>query len=203
MVCATNTNIGKTHTSILLIKSLLEDGYKVGVFKPIETGVDNIPLDASILKNSSGFDATLNDISPYNFKLSAAPIVAKGDLSIDFEFLKSNAKSLQESCDVLIIESVGGLMTPIENQFFVKDFAKLFDAHVLLIGGGYLGSISDIESARYILEREQISYDYVINIKTQSQMFEFEKITNGYFKETLILPNDLVLLKEKLLKSLV
>ncbi|HEY9203496.1 MAG TPA: dethiobiotin synthase, partial [Sulfurimonas sp.] len=38
-VTATNTNIGKTYTTKLLLREYASRGLKVGVIKPIETGV--------------------------------------------------------------------------------------------------------------------------------------------------------------------
>jgi len=59
-------------------------GYKVGAFKPVETGVQSYPQDASILlktsqKLNSDFKSlTIDDICPVQFSLPAAPYVAKG-----------------------------------------------------------------------------------------------------------------------------
>jgi len=48
-ITATNTDVGKTYTSLKLIKIYSNLGYKVGVIKPIETGVVDSPLDATLL----------------------------------------------------------------------------------------------------------------------------------------------------------
>ena len=70
-ITATGTNIGKTHTTLKLIEALTARGLSVGVFKPIETGVDKIPQDASSLlecvqKYNSDFkNLTPNDIVSY------------------------------------------------------------------------------------------------------------------------------------------
>ena len=48
-ITATNTDIGKTYASKLLIQTYSALGYSVGVIKPIETGVVDAPLDGSEL----------------------------------------------------------------------------------------------------------------------------------------------------------
>lgn len=49
-VTATNTNIGKTYTTKLLLKEFASKGLSVGVIKPIETGVvDGYAEDAEEL----------------------------------------------------------------------------------------------------------------------------------------------------------
>jgi dethiobiotin synthetase len=61
-------------------------------------------------KLNPSFNVTLNDVVPYQFKLPAAPYVAKENTIIDLEFLKEKKKYLEQFCDVLIIEGAGGLM---------------------------------------------------------------------------------------------
>ena len=56
-ITATNTNVGKTYTTLKLIKQFSKMGYKVGVFKPIETGVKKKPLDGNLL---------LKEVQKYN-----------------------------------------------------------------------------------------------------------------------------------------
>jgi dethiobiotin synthetase len=50
-ITATNTNIGKTKACEVFLNKFAKKGKKVGYFKPIETGVKNIPQDgAKMLK---------------------------------------------------------------------------------------------------------------------------------------------------------
>jgi hypothetical protein len=74
---------------------------KVGYFKPFETGVVDFPLDGTKMLNltkqlNPSFDVTINDVVPYQFKLPAAPYVAKGNTIVDMDFLKG-AKRLMEA----------------------------------------------------------------------------------------------------------
>ncbi|MGC9351798.1 MAG: ATP-dependent dethiobiotin synthetase BioD, partial [Sulfurovum sp.] len=78
-ISATGTNVGKTHTTIKLIETLAKKGIKVGAFKPIETGVEDEPLDAKALLNACQkvnpdfADLTPKDVTAYTFGLPAAP----------------------------------------------------------------------------------------------------------------------------------
>ena len=90
-ISANNTNQGKTYSTLLLMKEFAKKGYKVGAFKPIETGVDNIALDGEkLLKKSQELNPnfkniSLKDIVPIQMKLPAAPIVGG---KVDFEKIK-------------------------------------------------------------------------------------------------------------------
>jgi dethiobiotin synthetase len=54
-ITANNTDMGKTYTTLKLIEKLGKE-FKVGVFKPIETGVKEYPLDGKkLFKNTTAF----------------------------------------------------------------------------------------------------------------------------------------------------
>jgi len=85
-VTATNTDIGKTHTTLLLMEEAAKRGLRPLAFKPVETGVTGgvAPdgsrlLEASKRLNPDAASLRLEDIVPYRFELPAAPIVAKGN----------------------------------------------------------------------------------------------------------------------------
>ena len=92
-VSATNTDVGKTYACGKLLEHYAKKGFKVGYFKPFETGVVDFPLDGTKMLNlvktlNPSFNVTINDVVPYQFKLPAAPYVAKENTIIDIEFLK-------------------------------------------------------------------------------------------------------------------
>ncbi|HHS93169.1 MAG TPA: ATP-dependent dethiobiotin synthetase BioD, partial [Campylobacterales bacterium] len=115
-VTATNTSVGKTYTTVKLIESFTKEGILVGACKPIETGVENEPLDAAALLttvqryNPNFQDFKPTDITAYTFKLAAAPFCADLKQTIKIEKIKHKISELQKYCDLLIIEGAGGLM---------------------------------------------------------------------------------------------
>jgi len=91
-ISATNTDVGKTYASEKFLKYFAKQGFKVGYFKPCETGVIDQPLDGSLMLKLTKqlnplFSASINDVVPYQFKLPAAPYVAKEDTTISLSFL--------------------------------------------------------------------------------------------------------------------
>ena len=82
-VTATNTNVGKTYTTLKLIESFSKRGISVGVCKPIETGVITEPLDAQALletvkKYNINFkDLHAKDITAYTFPPPSCPILCR------------------------------------------------------------------------------------------------------------------------------
>lgn len=176
-ITATNTNIGKTYATSLLLEEFASQGLRVGVFKPIETGVETIPLDGKKLfdiacrLNPELRCLSLKTIVPYQFRLPAAPIVAKEEHKINIDFLEHKLQEIEKYCDVVLIEGAGGLLVPVEEELFMVDFISIFKASTLLVCPSRLGSINDTLLSRYLLEDKKIAYVWAINLFEDKDTF--------------------------------
>ena len=199
-ITATNTNVGKSYTTLTLIKALSQKGYKVGVFKPIETGVEKYPLDGYKLFNEAKKynqnlnKLSLNDIVPIQFSLPAAPIVAG---KVEFEKINTAYKKIKNECDILLIEGAGGIKVPVSKNFYMYDFINYFNAKSFLVVQSKLGCINDLE-----LNLEFFTPDiWAINLFDDS----FYQVSYPYlkqkYKEVLIIQKDLDKITQKLLKG--
>ncbi|AXH11510.1 dethiobiotin synthase [Halarcobacter bivalviorum] len=185
-ITATNTDVGKTYACEKFINFYAKKGLKVGYFKPVETGVIELPLDGSKMLNlvkklNPFFDVSIKDVVPYQFELPAAPFVAKKDKKIDLDFLLEKKQELEKKCDILIIEGAGGLMVPIEKEFFIIDLIKLFKAKAKLITPSKLGCINDTLLSIKALEDKEIEFDWYINLFLDKD--SFEKVSLPFYKE--------------------
>lgn len=189
-ITATNTNVGKTYTTLRLLETLSSYGLKVGVMKPIETGVITDPLDATLLfETAKRFHPdlavlSLKDIAPYQFALPAAPFVAKGRKKIDVEKLQAAYEKIAALCDIVLIEGAGGLLVPVEDDFYMYDFIRLFDARTLLVGHDQLGCINDILLNLHLLDSLGVdNYEWCVNSKNKEDRESFDKITLPFLKK--------------------
>jgi len=202
-ITATNTDIGKTYATSLLLREYASQGLKVGVFKPIETGVDSHPLDGKKLfdlakeLNPSLVNVGLDTIVPYQYKLPAAPYVAKEGQEISIELLERKLQEIEKYCDIVLIEGAGGLMVPVEEDLFMVDFISIFKASTLLVCPSRLGSINDTLLSRYLLESKNIPYIWAINIYADKE--SFAQVTAPFYqKNFLSLQNDIKEITNKL-----
>jgi len=124
---------------------------------------------------------TLDDISPIQFSLPAAPYVAKKDIKIDFKKIESSLKKVQEHCDILLIEGAGGLLVPVEDDFYMIDFIDFFNAYALLVTHDRLGSINDTLLSLEALENRSISHSWCINNFKDTE--DFKDVTLPFYKE--------------------
>lgn len=169
------------------MEQFAKDGYRVGAYKPIETGVSDIPQDAKSLflqaqkLNPDFKDLQLEDIISYTFKLPAAPFVAKYNTSIDIGLIQTQADKLRNFCDVLFIEGAGGLMVPIQKDFFMIDLIQYLDAKAYLITPSRLGCINDTLLSMQALERYKIDFEWFVNLYEDKEVFK--TVTEPFYKD--------------------
>lgn len=187
-ITATNTDIGKTYVTAHLLKHYAALGFKVGVIKPIETGVVDAPIDGSLLLslvhslNPALARFNVNDIVPIQFRLPAAPYCANDARPIDLSVVDAAINKIDPLCDILIIEGAGGLYVPIDKGTMIIDLIKRFDAKALLVSHCRLGCINDtILSINALKERE---IDFVWTLNCRDDDTSFQEVSEPYFKET-------------------
>ena len=186
-ITATNTDIGKTYTTKLIIKQLASRGIRVGVIKPIETGVvdgkvlDGEELLACVRECNSAFeDLKVEDIVPIQYKLPAAPFVSSSNTPLDFNKLNAAVEKLEQLCDVLIIEGAGGLYVPIDGNTMIIDLIKYFNASALLVTHCSLGCINDTLLSSKALLDKKIPHAIAFNCRAKDN--GFQEISAPYFE---------------------
>ncbi len=184
-VTATGTNVGKTYTTLQLIQAFSRHNISVGVCKPIETGVNTVPVDAKMLLetcqevNPDFASLTPGDITAYTFPLPAAPFCADSDQSIEIEMILTKIGELSEYCDLLIIEGAGGLMVPITQDFMMIDLIQKLNANVLLVTPSRLGCINDTLLSIEALKSREIDFDWCINLYEDRE--DFSEVTQPFY----------------------
>jgi dethiobiotin synthetase len=188
-VTATNTDIGKTYTTKLLLHELSSRGLRVGVIKPVETGViDEVYLDGDeLLKcvkelNTEFNDIKVEDIVPISYELPAAPHVASDAKAFDFKKVDAQVNMLEKRCDILIFEGAGGLLVPVDDDNMVVDLIKHYNAKALLVTHCSLGCINDTLLSKKLLSDMDIEHLVAFNCKDGDE--NFNKVSKPYFEKT-------------------
>ena len=177
-ITATNTNVGKTHTTLKLIEAYSKIGIRMGVYKPIETGVEDIPSDAKLLLeccqkyNPDISHLTPTNITAYTFELPAAPYSADTERTIEISKLVSKFEELSKLCDLLLIEGAGGLMVPITKSLYMIDLIEIFEADTLLVTPSRLGCINETLLSMQALKSRDISFDWCVNLYEDREAFD-------------------------------
>jgi dethiobiotin synthetase len=185
-VTATNTDIGKTYTTLKLMQNYTSKGIKVGVIKLIETGVINgVYPDGDILLqtlkelNPACSDFTITDVVPISYELPAAPFIASQGKALDFGVLNAAIDKMETVCDILIIEGAGGLLVPVDGNFMMIDLIPFFNAVGLLVTHCALGCINDSMLSLGALQSRNIDAMMVFNERKEDEGFDI--ISKPYF----------------------
>jgi dethiobiotin synthetase len=151
-VTATGTDIGKTYVTCGLIAHCRARKVKVEAYKPIISGFDpDAPQgsDTALLLDALGRKATAKAIaalSPWRFKAALSPdmAAAREDSAIDFDELVtfSQAALTRTPKAMTLIEGVGGVMVPLDEEHTVLDWMEALRIPIVLVTGTYLGAIS-------------------------------------------------------------
>jgi len=184
-ITATNTDVGKSYSIVKMINFFKKEGFRVLAIKPFESGVVDKPLDGSlILETLNDKNLTIDDIVYYKLKLPAAIYVANKieNIPINIDNIKTKIEQieLEGNYDVLLIEGAGGLLVPIELDFYIIDLIKLLEAKAILICDSKLGSINDTLLSIEALKSREIDFEFVINLFRDRD--SFEKITYPFYK---------------------
>lgn len=143
-----DTDAGKTYMTGLLAKRLMDKGLSVITQKFIQTGNDTWSEDIEVHRRLMGTGMLPEDLdhitAPEIFSYPAsAQLAARIDgRDIDLEKIKSSTTTLAERYDIVLIEGAGGLMVPIEDDFFTIDYVADNDIPMILVTNGVLGSIN-------------------------------------------------------------
>jgi len=186
-ITATNTDIGKTYVTTHLLKHYAQQGYRVGVIKPIETGVEQSPPDGSSLLtlvqklNPSMSEISMDDIVPLQFRLPAAPYCANNAKKVDLTVVDKAIAKLEKLCDILIIEGAGGLYVPIDRKTMIIDLIARFKAKALLVSHCRLGCINDTLLSVKALQERDCDFEWTLNCREDDH--SFATVSEPYFKD--------------------
>ncbi|MGC1622475.1 MAG: dethiobiotin synthase, partial [Pseudolabrys sp.] len=150
-VTSTGTDIGKTFVTAALIRYMRESNQPVGALKPIVSGYDSSVAETSdpaVLLAALGRRMSADEverIAPWRFRAPLAPdlAAAREGRRVDFvELVEFSRAAINGAKGPLFIEGVGGIMVPLDGRRTVLDWMTALDIPLLLIVGGYLGTIS-------------------------------------------------------------
>ncbi len=142
-ITGTDTGVGKTHVTAGLLTELRRRGISAAAFKPIACGPGG-RHDAKIYAAIMNHEQPLNVINPVYLRHPLAPSVAARieRKRIDLRKILATYRYLAKNYDVVLVEGAGGLLVPIQKNYFVADLAKALKLPVLIVARLGLGTIN-------------------------------------------------------------
>lgn len=147
-ITATDTDIGKTYVCAGLAHSLKKLDIDVGIMKPFACGVKQktgfSSNDLTMLSNAAMVNDAEELLNPFFFPIPASPYTAAKNLGvkIDIDYLMKCFRKLDKIHDVMLVEGIGGIMTPILKDYAIIDLIKDLDANTIIVTSSKIGTIN-------------------------------------------------------------
>lgn len=154
-VTGTDTGIGKTFVSCLLLHAFAAQNKTVVGMKPIAAGQENGKwLDVELLRAASNINVPCEWMNPYALHAPIAPHIAarQEGVEIDLTRIYNVFHELKKSVECVVVEGVGGFLVPVNERQDTSDLAKLLALPVILVVGMRLGCISHALLTQQIIQ---------------------------------------------------
>ncbi|MEY3204556.1 MAG: ATP-dependent dethiobiotin synthetase BioD 1 [Planctomycetota bacterium] len=142
-VTGTDTDVGKTAVATAIARHLVAEGRRVGVYKPVASGVTTVVSDARRLWEAAGAPLTIEQVCPQAFTAPLAPpwaARAEGR-SVDERLLRKGIEPWRGVSDVVIVEGAGGLFSPAGEKSLNADLARDLGLPLVIVDAARLGAI--------------------------------------------------------------
>ena len=146
-ITGTDTGVGKTIVACALVTALKARGQRVGVMKPIETGVSRGAegSDHLLLASAAGVEASV-DVCPLIYAEPVAPWIAarRAGEQVNISLLDSAFERICGDRDVVVVEGAGGLLVPIDSTIRYDGLFARWGLEVLIVAANRLGAINHV-----------------------------------------------------------
>lgn len=171
-VTGTDTDVGKTIISALLVEALQAD-----YWKPVQSGTTegtDTERVAGLISNSK------SKLFPesYAFKEPVSPHYAA---ELESAYIDMANIKLPKTDNHLIVEGAGGLMVPLNNDKLILDLIQHLELEVVVVAKNYLGSINHTLSTLTLLKNASIPIKGIIfngpeNIISQAYITKYADV---------------------------
>ncbi|BAB13000.1 dethiobiotin synthase [Buchnera aphidicola str. APS (Acyrthosiphon pisum)] len=148
-ITGTDTNVGKTIVSSILLKKATMSGYQTAGYKPVSSGGQKkssgfFNQDAILLKKSSSIILSDREVNPIAFFENAPPhILSKFQKrSIKKEELSLGLNNITKKSNWILVEGAGGWYTPLSCKDTFSSWVKQEKLTVIIIIAIKLGCIN-------------------------------------------------------------
>jgi dethiobiotin synthetase len=146
-ITGTDTDVGKTAFSALLLAELRRRKINAAPMKPAQTGCSgDVPdLDYSLAMAQMNVSAeNYKNMSPYHFEPACSPHLAAEMAGTEIEIAEMviAARTLASEYEFVIAEGAGGIMVPLNHREMMLDLMQALKLPVMIVARPGLGTIN-------------------------------------------------------------
>jgi len=140
-ITATDTGVGKTIVTALLLAHLRRRRFRAVAMKPFSSGDRN---DARLLRAVADNGVPLDAINPIHFKNPVAPYVAERleRRTWKTSSIHSAFRALRSTFSPILIEGIGGLLVPLHKRYSVCDLVCDMKLPLVIVARPGLGTLN-------------------------------------------------------------
>jgi len=149
-VTGTNTDVGKTYVSTMILRELRSERVNVGAYKPVASGSETDAAGNSVWSDIEELGSAIDKryeasrICPQRFSAPLAPPVAARleNTTVNASLLREGARWWEGKVDFLVTEGVGGLLCPLTETETIADLARDLGYPLIIVASLELGTIN-------------------------------------------------------------
>jgi dethiobiotin synthetase len=172
LITGTDTGAGKTFltTALAAYWQKYRPQSRLGIMKPIQSGVGDRELYEALFT----LDQSPEETTPLYFKAPLAPPIAaaKENRTIDLGLVWQTLLKLQQQRDFLLVESLGGLGSPVTDELTVADLAGEWRLPTILVVPVRLGAIAQAVANVALARQAKINLRGIVLNCTQPRFDE-------------------------------
>lgn len=143
VVTGTDTGVGKTVFTALLVAHLRARGRSIAALKPICSGGRD---DARVLRRALADALSLDEINPWHFRVPLAPLLAarKERKRIALLEVVSHVHQIATRVETVLVEGAGGVLSPLGENFSTRELINALGAEVIVVARNQIGVVNHV-----------------------------------------------------------
>jgi dethiobiotin synthetase len=147
-ITGTDTDVGKTYVTAGLAVTLRKMNVDIGIMKPFAAGKAQKKgyksEDVEILSKAAQICDPEILVNPQFFALAASPYTASRSLKVKVKktTVLSSFNKLSKLHKILLVEGMGGIMTPILKNYYITDLIKEMNIPAVIVTRTRVGTVN-------------------------------------------------------------
>ena len=163
-ITGTDTDIGKTYVTALLVKTLRDAGYDVGYYKAAISGADSVgESDAGFVDRFAGIGEPEDMLLSYLYKNAVSPHLAariEGH-PLEKEVILAAWQRVSAAYSYVTMEGSGGICCPIRHDekavYYLEDIIRWLHLPVLIVADAGLGTINHVVLTAFYMKQKGLA----------------------------------------------
>ncbi len=182
-IAGTDTDVGKTYVTAGIATTLCKMSVDVGVMKPFAAGIAQKKgfksEDVGIISRAAQLNDPEKLVNPQFFPISASPYTAWKSLKIKpkVSTILSSFKKLSVLHKIILVEGIGGVMTPIMKNYYVTNLIKDMKIPAVIVTRTKVGTVNHTIMTVRMCEKYKIPMKGIIINDFDSNGYNTKELT--------------------------